>query len=135
MTTWNQTSVYTIYVSKIGIKTIYWGILFPITDIKSRELWSENSIIPLIWGLLIPVNINNDDNAYEQYIIFWLFIQLPVFTRANKVTELSFDFDLQIIYFLKYQMCVFLSSKQEFFNLICKYPEVRNPNCFFMLFS
>ena len=53
--------------------------------------------------------------AYGQYIIFWQFIQLPVFTRANKVTELSFDFNLKIIYIPEYQNCVCPSSKQEFF--------------------
>ena len=29
-------------------------------------------------------------NGYGQYIIFWLFIRSPVFTRASKVTELNF---------------------------------------------
>ena len=53
-------------------------------------------------------------NAYGQYILFWLFIRLPVFTRANKVTEKSFDFNLQIIYFLEYQNFAWPSSKQEF---------------------
>ena len=69
------------------------------------------------------------------HIIFWLFIRSPVFTRAKKVTELSFDFYLQIIYLLVYENFVFPSSKQEIFDVIRKYPEVINPTCFFMLFS
>ena len=72
-------------------------------------------------------------NAYEEYILFYLFIRLPVFTQANKVTEL--DFNLQIIYLLVYQHFVFPSSNQEFFDVICKCTEVINPNCFFMLLS
>ena len=48
-------------------------------------------------------------NTYGQYNIFWLFIWLPVFIRANKGTELSFDFNLQITYFLEYQ------------NFVCPY--------------
>ena len=74
-------------------------------------------------------------NTYGQHIIFWLFIWLPVFTWTNKVSELCFDFNLQIVYFLEYHNFVCPSSKQEFFDVICKYPEVINPNCFFMLFS
>ena len=70
-------------------------------------------------------------NAYEEYILFYLFIRLPVFTRANKVTELSLDFNLQIIYLIVYQHFVFPSSNQEFFVAICKCTEVINPNCFF----
>ena len=45
--------------------------------------------------------------------MFWLFIWLPLFTRADKVIELSFDFNLQIIYLLGHQNVVFRSSKQE----------------------
>ena len=52
-------------------------------------------------------------NAYGQYVMFWLLIWFPVSTRAYKVTELSFDFNLQIIYFLEYQNFVFRSSKQD----------------------
>ena len=50
---------------------------------------------------LIPSDINNDDKR--------------LWTRANKVTELSFDFNLRIIYLQVYQNFVFPSSKQEFF--------------------
>ena len=65
-------------------------------------------------------------NAHGQYITFWLFIRLPVFTQANKINELSFDFNLQIIYFLEYQSFVCPSSKQEFFfDVIRIYSEVK----------
>ena len=87
---------------------------------KAKQ-WSKESYVQYI-------------NKYGQYI-FWLFIRWTVLTWANKVTELSFDFKLQIIYFLEYQNFASPSSKQEFFDVIRKYPEVINPNCFFMLFS
>ena len=54
---------YTIYVSNIRIKTIYWGILFPITDIK-------NPINMGVGGSLIPANINNDDKRI--WIIYYI---------------------------------------------------------------
>ena len=72
-------------------------------------------------------------NACEEYILFYLFIRLPVFIRAYKVTELSLDFNLQIIYLLVYQHFVFPSSNQEFFDVICKCTEEINPTCFFVL--
>ena len=62
-------------------------------------------------------------NAYGEYIIFWLFIRPPVFTLANKVTKLSFDFNLQI-----YKKCIkilfFVLQNRFFFDVICNYPKV-----------
>ena len=62
MKTQNQTFAYTTYVSKIGIKTIYWGTLFSITDIKSKAVIkkSHNAINMVA---LIPVNINSNDKG------------------------------------------------------------------------
>ena len=100
--------------------------MFPITDIKSKAVIRKYNN---------PINIGGVNTQYGQNIIFGLFIRFPVFTRANKVTELSFYFNLQVIYFLEYQTFINPSSKQEFFDVTCKYPEVINPNCFFMLFS
>ena len=89
-------------------------MLFPNTDIKSNAV-IRKSHNPINIGGFKTQTLITMINAYGQYIIFWLFIRLPVFTRANKVTELSFDFNLQIIYFLEYQNFVCPSSKQEFF--------------------
>ena len=52
---YTKVGIKTIY----GIITIYCGILFPITDAKSKAVIRIN--IPLIWGALTPANINNDD--------------------------------------------------------------------------
>ena len=143
MTTLNQVFAYTIYVGiiytihfytpYIGIKTIYRSILFAITDIKSNVV-IRKSHNPINMGALITANINNDDKRIRAIYYILAVHSAPVFTRANKVTELSFDFNLQIIYFLEHRNFVCLSSKQKFFYVISKYPEVINPNCFFILF-
>ena len=70
--------------------------------------------------------------AYVQYIIFWLFIWFPVFTWASMVTELFFDFDLQIIYLLEYQNFAYPSSFNTF-NIFVIY--FNTFNIYFAAFS
>ena len=63
--------------------------------------------------------------AYRQYFIFLLFIRFPVFILASKVTELPFDFSLQIIYLLEYQNFVCLTLFNSF-NIFVIYSNTFN---------
>ena len=134
MTTWNQTFAYTIYVSKIGIKTICWGILFPIPDIKSKAV-IRKSHNPISIGGFKTQTLITMINAYGQYTIFGCSFGSRCLLRLTRLLNYLLILTYRLFTFWNIKILFFLLQNRSFFDVIRKYPEIINLNCFFMLFN
>ena len=72
---------------------------------------------------LIPANINDNNEPLRTIYILAVHSLTGVYFTGGEVTELSSDFNLQIIYLLEYQNFVFLKDSngiRTHNHLVCK---------------